>query len=68
MKKDSNVRPRGAATKVRTPFRQTNNATLEAAFAFSEQPMTVGRGYKPTNYRQTTSAITFFFRLASRTV
>jgi hypothetical protein len=33
IKKDSNVRPRGAATKVRTPFRQTRDAILKAAFA-----------------------------------
>jgi hypothetical protein len=33
IKQDCDVRPRGAATKVRTPFRQTGNATLEAALA-----------------------------------
>ena len=33
IKRDCDVRPRNAATKVRTPFRQTSNATLEAALA-----------------------------------
>jgi hypothetical protein len=60
IKKDCDVRPRGAATKVRTPFRQTSDATLKAAFAFGEQPVTVARGNKPKNHRHTTSAISFF--------
>jgi len=34
IKKDCDTRPRGVATKVRTPFRQTSNATLKAASAF----------------------------------
>ena len=59
-KQDSDARPRGAATKVRTPFRQTSDATLKAAFAFGEQPVTVARGNKPKNHRHTTSAISFF--------
>jgi len=33
MKQDCDVRPREAATKVRTSFRQTSDATLEAVFA-----------------------------------
>ena len=64
-KQASDVRPRGAATKVRTPFRQTRAATLKAAFAFSEQPVTVARGNEPTNQRHMTGAITFFFRLVT---
>jgi hypothetical protein len=54
---DCDVRPRSAATKVRTPFRQTMNATLEAAFAFGGQPVTVARGNQPTNHRHPTGAI-----------
>jgi hypothetical protein len=57
------VRPRSAATKVRTPFRQTGNATLKAAFAFGGQPVTVARGKEATNHRHTTGAITFPVRL-----
>ena len=60
IKKDSDIRPRGMATKVRTPFRQTSNATLEAAFAFRRQPVTVARGNELTNDRHTTGAISFF--------
>lgn len=59
----TDVRPRGAATKVRTPFRQTKNATLKAAFAFGGQPVIVARGKEPTNHRHTTGAITFPVRL-----
>ena len=58
-KQDCDVRPRGAATKVRTPFRQTSNATLKAAFAVGEQPVTVTRGNEPTNHQHTTGAISF---------
>jgi hypothetical protein len=47
-KQDSNVRPREAAAKVRTPFRQTSDATLKAAFAFGGQPVTVARDKKQT--------------------
>jgi hypothetical protein len=66
-KQDSDVRPRGAAAKVRTPFRQSSNATLEAAFAFGEQPVTVARGNEPTNHRHTTGAISFPVRLVTTT-
>ena len=59
IKKDHDARPRGAATKVRTPFRQTRDATLKAAFVFSEQPVTVARGKEPTNHQHTTGAISF---------
>ena len=58
-KQASDVRPRGAATKVRTPFRQTSDATLEAAFAVGEQPVIVKRGNEPTNHQQMTGAISF---------
>jgi len=64
-KQDSDVRPRGAATKVRTPLRQTSNATLEAAFAFGGQPVTVARGNEPTNHRHTIGAISFPVRLVT---
>jgi len=53
------------ATKVRTPFRQASNATLEAAFAFGKQPVTVARGNEPANHRHTTGAIAFSFRLVT---
>ena len=59
IKKDCDVDRAAAATKVRTPFRQTSDATLKAAFAFGEQPVTVTRGNEPTNHRHTTSAISF---------
>lgn len=59
IKQHCDVRPRNAATKVRTPFRQTSNATLEAALAVGEQPVTVARGNEPTNDRHTTGAISF---------
>ena len=58
-KKDCDTRPRGVATKVRTPFRQTSNATLKAAFAVGGQSVTVARGNEPTKHRHTTGAITF---------
>ena len=59
IKKDCDARPRGAATKVRRPFRQTSDATLKAAFAFGGQPVTVARGNEPTNHRHTTGALSF---------
>jgi hypothetical protein len=64
-KQDYDARPRGAAAKVRTPFLQSNNATLEAAFAFGEQPVTVARGNERTNYRHTTGANSYSFRLVT---
>jgi hypothetical protein len=48
MKQDCDVRPREAATKVRTPFRQTSDATLKAAFAFGGQPVSVARDKEQT--------------------
>jgi len=39
IKKDCDAQSRGAATKVRTPFRQTRDAILEAVFAVGEQPV-----------------------------
>jgi len=65
IKQDCDVRSRGAATKVRTPFRQTSNATLVAAFAVGEQPVTMARGDEPTNDRHTTGAISFPARLVT---
>ena len=65
IKQDCDVRSRGAATKVRTPFRQTRAATLKAAFAFSEQPVTVARGNEPTNQRHMTGAISYSVRLVT---
>jgi|GEM_PF-5012196 len=65
IKKDCDTRPRGAATKVRTPFRKTSNATLKAASAFGEQPVTVVRGNEPTKYRHTSDAISFPVRLVT---
>jgi hypothetical protein len=58
-KQDCDVRPRGAATKVRTPFRQTSDAILKAAFAFGEQPVTLARGNEPARHRHTPGAISF---------
>jgi len=53
------------ALNVRTPFRQSSNATLEAAFAFGEQPVTVARGNETTNHRHTTDAMSFPVRLVT---
>ena len=62
---DSDVRLRGAATKVRTIFRQTSNATLEAAFAFVWQPVTVAPGNESTNHRQPIGAMSHPVRLVT---
>jgi hypothetical protein len=66
MKQDSDVRPREAATKVRTPFRQTSDAILKAAFAFGGQPVTVTRGNEPTNYRTQPARLCFPVRLVTK--
>jgi hypothetical protein len=66
-KQDSDIRPRGAAIKVRMPFCQTSNATLKAAFAVGEQPMIVARGNEQTNHRHTTGANSFSIRLVTTT-
>ncbi len=47
-KQDCDIRPRGAAKKVRTPFRQTSNATLKSRLCSWGQPVTVARGNEPT--------------------
>ena len=46
---DCDARPRGAATKVRTPFRQTSNATLKVSLQAVKQTSGAIRGNKPTN-------------------
>jgi hypothetical protein len=65
IKYDCDVRLQNVEVNVRTPFRQSKNATLEAVFAFGEQPVTVARGNETTNRRHTTYAISFPVRLVT---
>lgn len=63
IEQDCDVRLQNVASNVRKPFRQSSNATLKAAFAVGEQPVTVARGNEPANHRHTTGANLYSFRL-----
>jgi hypothetical protein len=55
---------RGRHQLVRTPFRQTSNATLEAVFADDHQTRNAIHGDERTNHRHTHGAISFHCSIA----